>query len=85
MGHEKARIRVPNLADGLWPAFWTLGNNFSEAGTARFEVSDDATGTFSYDPSMFSINERGHTALRELPATRQLGIPIADGRFSRQD
>ncbi|MDX1570115.1 MAG: glycoside hydrolase family 16 protein [Xanthomonadales bacterium] len=28
----EARIRVPDLADGLWPAFWTLGNNFSEVG-----------------------------------------------------
>ena len=31
-GTVEARIRVPNLADGLWPAFWTLGNNFSEVG-----------------------------------------------------
>ena len=31
-GTLEARIRVPDLADGLWPAFWTLGNNFSEVG-----------------------------------------------------
>ncbi len=31
-GTVEARIRVPDLADGLWPAFWTLGNNFSEVG-----------------------------------------------------
>ncbi|MEE4174880.1 MAG: glycoside hydrolase family 16 protein [Xanthomonadales bacterium] len=31
-GTIEARIRVPDLADGLWPAFWTLGNNFSEVG-----------------------------------------------------
>lgn len=31
-GTIEARIMVPNLADGLWPAFWTLGNNFSEVG-----------------------------------------------------
>ncbi len=29
-GTIEARIMVPDLADGLWPAFWTLGNNFSE-------------------------------------------------------
>ena len=23
---------MPDLADGLWPAFWTLGNNFSQVG-----------------------------------------------------
>jgi len=28
----EARIKVPDLADGLWPAFWTLGNNFSQVG-----------------------------------------------------
>lgn len=31
-GTIEARIKVPNLADGLWPAFWTLGNNFSTVG-----------------------------------------------------
>lgn len=29
-GRIEARIKVPDLADGLWPAFWTLGNNFSQ-------------------------------------------------------
>jgi beta-glucanase (GH16 family) len=27
-----ARIRVPDLADGLWPAFWALGSDFKEVG-----------------------------------------------------
>jgi beta-glucanase (GH16 family) len=27
-----ARINVPNVANGLWPAFWTLGQNFKTAG-----------------------------------------------------
>ena len=31
-GKIEARIKVPDLADGLWPAFWTLGNNFSQVG-----------------------------------------------------
>ena len=31
-GTIEARIRMPDLADGLWPAFWTLGNSFSEVG-----------------------------------------------------
>jgi beta-glucanase (GH16 family) len=31
-GKIEARIKIPDLADGLWPAFWTLGNNFSEVG-----------------------------------------------------
>jgi beta-glucanase (GH16 family) len=31
-GTIEARIKVPDLADGLWPAFWTLGNNFPQVG-----------------------------------------------------
>jgi beta-glucanase (GH16 family) len=31
-GTMEARIMTPDLADGLWPAFWTLGNNFSSVG-----------------------------------------------------
>ena len=31
-GTVEARIQVPDLANGLWPAFWTLGNNFPNAG-----------------------------------------------------
>jgi beta-glucanase (GH16 family) len=31
-GSIEARIRLPDLADGLWPAFWTLGNNIADVG-----------------------------------------------------
>lgn len=31
-GTIEALIKIPDLADGLWPAFWTLGNNFSQVG-----------------------------------------------------
>ncbi|RPH97426.1 MAG: glycoside hydrolase family 16 protein [Lysobacterales bacterium] len=31
-GVIEARIMVPDLRDGLWPAFWTLGNDFREVG-----------------------------------------------------
>ncbi len=31
-GTIEARIKIPNLANGLWPAFWTLGENFPTAG-----------------------------------------------------
>ena len=31
-GTLEARIKMPDVADGLWPAFWTLGNNFSSVG-----------------------------------------------------
>lgn len=31
-GTIEARIKVPDLENGLWPAFWTLGNNFAQVG-----------------------------------------------------
>lgn len=31
-GNIEARIKVPNLADGLWPAFWTIGGNYRQVG-----------------------------------------------------
>ena len=34
-GTVEARIRIPDLADGLWPAFWTLGNDISSVGWPR--------------------------------------------------
>lgn len=29
-GTIEARVQVPNLANGLWPAFWLLGNNIGQ-------------------------------------------------------
>ena len=31
-GTIEARIQLPDLADGLWPAFWTLGGNIDSVG-----------------------------------------------------
>lgn len=31
-GTVEARIKIPDLGNGLWPAFWTLGNDFSTVG-----------------------------------------------------
>jgi beta-glucanase (GH16 family) len=31
-GTVQARIMLPNVADGLWPAFWTLGETYPEVG-----------------------------------------------------
>jgi beta-glucanase (GH16 family) len=31
-GTIEARIKIPDLENGLWPAFWTLGNSFGSIG-----------------------------------------------------
>ena len=34
-GKIEARIRLPRTADGLWPAFWLMGNDITEVGWPR--------------------------------------------------
>jgi beta-glucanase (GH16 family) len=59
-GTIEARVKVPDLADGLWPAFWTLGNNFSEVGWPACGELD--------------ILEMGHTsAIRDNVVNRRVG------------
>lgn len=31
-GSVEVRIKLPNLANGFWPAFWMLGSNFGSVG-----------------------------------------------------
>jgi hypothetical protein len=54
-------------------------------GTARLEFSDDSTGTFSYEPSAFSVNEWGHESITDLPVTKLFGIPTADAEFAPEE
>ena len=39
-GRIDARIKFPNTANGLWPAFWQMGNNFSEVGWPKCGETD---------------------------------------------
>ena len=39
-GRIDARIKFPNTANGLWPAFWQMGNNFDEVGWPRCGETD---------------------------------------------
>ncbi len=34
-GTVEARIKIPDLGNGLWPAFWTLGSDISSVGWPR--------------------------------------------------
>ncbi|KAL3937194.1 MAG: hypothetical protein SGBAC_007645 [Bacillariaceae sp.] len=49
-GRVEASIKVPDLRNGLWPAFWTLGNNFPVIGWPKcgeidiMEMGNDAPG-----------------------------------------
>ena len=39
-GKIEARIWFPKTANGLWPAFWMMGNNFDEVGWPRCGETD---------------------------------------------
>ena len=39
-GKIEARIKFPKTANGLWPAFWQMGNNYDEVGWPRCGETD---------------------------------------------
>ena len=39
-GKIEARIKFPNTANGLWPAFWQMGNNFDQVGWPKCGETD---------------------------------------------
>ena len=39
-GKIEARIKFPNTANGLWPAFWQMGNNHDQVGWPRCGETD---------------------------------------------
>ncbi len=39
-GYVVASIKLPKTADGLWPAFWMMGNDFSEVGWPKCGETD---------------------------------------------
>lgn len=39
-GYVVASIRLPKTADGLWPAFWMMGNDFSSVGWPKCGETD---------------------------------------------
>lgn len=39
-GRIDARIKFPNTANGLWPAFWQMGNNYDQMGWPKCGETD---------------------------------------------
>jgi len=39
-GKIEARIKFPNTANGLWPAFWQMGSNYSQVGWPKCGETD---------------------------------------------
>ncbi len=62
-----------------------VNDEMDSGGVARFVFDDDSNGTFSYEPSPFSVNEWGHTAIENLPVTKLFSIPDTPREFPSQD
>ena len=76
-GRIEARIKMPDLADGLWPAFWTLGNNFSEVGWPHCGELDVVEMGSGASISLGSINRRvGSTAHWSSGGYVSYGLPL---------
>lgn len=39
-GKVEAAIRLPKTANGLWPAFWMMGNDFDQVGWPKCGETD---------------------------------------------
>ena len=61
-GKIEGRIKLPNLADGLWPAFWMMGGDYSSVGWPKCGEIDIMEMGHSSSISSGKVNRRwgGH-------------------------
>lgn len=74
-GTVEARIKTPDLADGLWPAFWTLGQNFSEVGWPGCGEIDVLEMGFKGSLTDGVVNRRVNSALHWRAGKRHAHTP----------
>ena len=51
-GYITASIKLPKTADGLWPAFWMMGNDFRSKGwpnCGETDILEMGHAYYSYD------------------------------------
>ncbi|MBN2486007.1 MAG: Ig-like domain-containing protein [Bacteroidales bacterium] len=57
-GTIEARIKLPNLKDGLWPAFWAMGNNIGQVGWPKCGELDILEAGFEAARLQDSVNKK---------------------------
>ncbi len=78
-GRIEARIKIPG-GQGLWPAFWMLGDNIDQVGwPACGEI--DVMENWGNQPQKVwgTIHGPGYSGSSGHGGTRNLGAPLADG------
>ncbi|TWE22072.1 glycoside hydrolase family 16 protein [Prauserella muralis] len=77
-GHVEARIKVPR-GQGMWPAFWMLGDNFGEVGwpdSGEIDIMENV----GYEPSTVhgTIHGPGYSGAGGIGAAYSIGGAFAD-------
>ncbi|HYG37600.1 MAG TPA: carbohydrate-binding protein [Cytophagales bacterium] len=62
-GTIEARIKLPDLQNGLWPAFWMLGANYPEVGWPRSGEIDIMETGFQGDWQSGVANKKTHSTV----------------------
>ena len=62
-GTLEARIKLPNLANGIWPAFWLMGNNFGIDGWPKCGEWDILEAGFKSAQTDGTVNKNVSSAM----------------------
>lgn len=80
-GRIEARVKVPS-GEGLWPAFWTLGNDFHEVGwprTGEIDVMEHVEGDNGAPEEAFgTIHGPGYAGGQSIGGRTSLDAPLSD-------
>jgi beta-glucanase (GH16 family) len=78
-GTIQARIKLPNLQNGLWPAFWMLGANYPTDGWPRSGEIDILEAGFQTDWQTNVANHKSHSTVHWFQDNFQVIDPNAPG------
>lgn len=78
-GTIEARIKLPNLQNGLWPAFWMLGANYPADGWPRSGEIDILEAGFKDDWQTNVANRKSHSTVHWFQDNFQEIDPNAPG------
>lgn len=80
-GHIEARVKVP-AGEGLWPAFWTLGNDFLDVGwpqTGEIDVMEHVEGANGAPNEAFgTVHGPGYAGGQSIGDKITIAEPLSD-------
>ncbi|HEU5111420.1 MAG TPA: family 16 glycosylhydrolase, partial [Micromonosporaceae bacterium] len=77
-GHFEARMRIPR-GQGMWPAFWMLGNNIGSVGWPTSGEIDVMENIGRQPNTVYgTIHGPGYSGAGGIGATFSIGSPLAD-------